>query len=111
MAPAVALVAVIAGIVLVAGAGGRAEFGWFAYAPLSNETFISDDLVFLGPRIKAGLALMLLGLLLLAFWSGYRTGRSGEQKAPVRAFGARSNGVQKRKRAPKSFWDAYVSLI
>ena len=80
MAPAVALVAVIAGIVLVAGAGGRAEFGWFAYAPLSNETFISDDLVFLGPRIKAGLALMLLGLLLLAFWSGYRTGRSGEQK-------------------------------
>ncbi|WP_343319448.1 hypothetical protein AAFM46_02870 [Arthrobacter sp. TMP15] len=71
--PVLALAAVITGILLAMGASGSAEVGWFAYAPLSNEMVSSNALFFIGPRAKVGLASMALGLMLLAFWSGYRT--------------------------------------
>lgn len=49
--------------------------GWFAYAPLSNQPFSADGAAFITQGTQAGLALMGAGLLVLAFWAGYRVGR------------------------------------
>lgn len=57
---------------------GRSEqfsFGWFAYAPLSNETFSSESLLILGPLTQAGYVIAAVGLLVLAFWAGRRLRR------------------------------------
>ncbi|PYI68226.1 hypothetical protein CVV68_07875 [Arthrobacter livingstonensis] len=72
--PGLALAAIAAGILMAAGAGGTGEFGWFAYAPLSGEAYVPSAVLFLGPRTYAGFASLVVGLLALAFWSGYRTG-------------------------------------
>ncbi|WP_230855060.1 hypothetical protein [Arthrobacter terrae] len=72
--PALGLAAVAAGVVMAASAGESRSFGWFAYAPLSNTTFSSAGLLYLGPWTKTGIALALIGSLVLAFWSGYRAG-------------------------------------
>ena len=71
--PVLALLAVTAGLVTALWTQSQANFGWFAYAPLSNETFSGGGLVHLGVGTKVGVALVATGLLVLAFWSGYRT--------------------------------------
>jgi hypothetical protein len=59
----------------------RREIGWFAYAPLANQTFTSDQIVLMDSGARAGYVLLAAGLLTLAFWWGYRLGvrRQGSQ--------------------------------
>ncbi|MDQ0662833.1 uncharacterized protein YjeT (DUF2065 family) [Arthrobacter ulcerisalmonis] len=49
--------------------------GWFAHAPLSNKPFSANGAAFITQGTQIGLAVMVAGLLLLAFWVGYRLGR------------------------------------
>jgi heme/copper-type cytochrome/quinol oxidase subunit 1 len=49
--------------------------GWFAYAPLSNTSFSGNGIAFITQGTQIGLAIAVVGLLLLAFWAGYRIGR------------------------------------
>jgi len=51
--------------------------GWFAYAPLSNKPFVANGAAFVTQGTQIGLAVMVAGLLVLAFWAGYRLGRKG----------------------------------
>ena len=51
--------------------------GWFAYAPLSNKPFSANGAAFITQGTQAGLAIMGAGLLVLAFWAGYRVGVKG----------------------------------
>ena len=56
--------------------------GWFAYAPLSNKPFSVPGAAFITQGTQIGLAIMVAGLLVLAFWAGYAVGRrvsSGRQ--------------------------------
>lgn len=71
--PVLALAVVLAGC-LVAWLNRNASFS-FAYAQLSNRPFtgIGADLVTDGTQ--AGLAIAVAGLLVLAFWAGFRLGR------------------------------------
>ncbi|MGW9414715.1 hypothetical protein [Arthrobacter cupressi] len=76
VAPLLGLAAVIAGVVTaLAGRSEPASFGWFAYAPLSNETFSPAGIAFLGPITQTGYVIAAVGLLLLAFWAGRRLGQ------------------------------------
>ena len=72
--PAVGLVAVLVGCI-VAWSNANATFGWFAYAPLSNEPFTGNGLTFVTQGTQIGLAVAVIGLLVLAFWAGFRIGR------------------------------------
>jgi heme/copper-type cytochrome/quinol oxidase subunit 1 len=69
------LVAVLVGC-LVAWSNANASIGWFAYAPLSNELFTGNGVVLVRQGTQIGLALAVTGLLVLAFWAGYRIGRN-----------------------------------
>ncbi|WP_245413269.1 hypothetical protein [Arthrobacter celericrescens] len=70
------LAVVIAGVVTaLAGKSQPVSFGWFAYAPLANETFSPPGIAFLGPMTQAGLVTVVVGLLVLAFWAGHRLGK------------------------------------
>jgi heme/copper-type cytochrome/quinol oxidase subunit 1 len=53
----------------------REFVGWFAYAPLSNTPFTANGAAFITQGTQLGLAIAVVGLLLLAFWTGYRVGR------------------------------------
>jgi heme/copper-type cytochrome/quinol oxidase subunit 1 len=55
----------------------RDYVGWFAYAPLSNTPFSGNGIAFISQGTQIGLAIAVVGLLLLAFWAGYRIGRRG----------------------------------
>lgn len=69
----VPLVAVASGVIgILVVRSPRQDVGWFAYAPLANEPFSSNNLVFMDGTARLGYALILAGLLLLAFWAGYR---------------------------------------
>ncbi|MCV9993706.1 hypothetical protein OIU93_05245 [Paeniglutamicibacter sp. ZC-3] len=71
----VALLALVAGIAtLVAGSGQVAEFGWFAYAPLSEGAF-APGMVFLGPQQITGWLLVALAACAAAFCAGLAMGR------------------------------------
>lgn len=71
--PVVGLVAVIAGLIV---AWLNRDFtGWFAYAPLSNTRFTAYGAAFITQGTQLGLALAVVGLLVLAFWAGFRLGR------------------------------------
>jgi heme/copper-type cytochrome/quinol oxidase subunit 1 len=48
--------------------------GWFAYAPLSNRPFTANNAALITQGTQLGLAIAVVGLLLLTFWAGYRTG-------------------------------------
>ena len=72
--PLLGLIAVIVGCVL-AWNGLNETMGWFAYAPLSNQTFAGDGLTYVGAGVRNGLSLAVTGLLVLAFWAGFVTGR------------------------------------
>lgn len=71
--PVVGLVAVLVGC-LVAWSNANATIGWFAYAPLSNDLFTGNGMAFVTEGTQIGLAIA-TGLLVLAFWAGYRIGR------------------------------------
>lgn len=77
--PVVGLVAVLVGC-LVAWSNANATIGWFAYAPLSNQLFTGDGMAFVSQGTQTGLAVAVTGLLVLAFWAGYRIGRRASPK-------------------------------
>lgn len=77
--PVVGLVAVLVGC-LVAWSNTTASFGWFAYAPLSNQLFAGSGMAFVSQGMQVGLAVAVAGLLVLAFWAGYRIGRKANPK-------------------------------
>ena len=72
--PIAGLVILIVGCT-VAWLNRNTYIGWFAYAPLSNQPFSGTGMAFLSPGTQAGLAIAVVGLLLLAFWAGYNIGR------------------------------------
>jgi len=67
------IAAVLAGVLIAYL--NRDFTGWFAYAPLSNKPFTANGAAFITQGTQIGLAVMVAGLLLLAFWAGYRLGR------------------------------------
>ena len=73
--PGVGLVAVLVGC-LVAWSNANASIGWFAYAPLSNQVFLGNGVAFVSQGTQIGLAIAVTGLLVLAFWAGYKLGRN-----------------------------------
>lgn len=77
--PVVGLVAVLVGC-FVAWSNANASIGWFAYAPLSNQTFSGSGMVFLSQGTQIGLVVAVTGLLVLAFWAGLRIGRRASAK-------------------------------
>lgn len=64
----------LAGLVLVL-LPSTETYGWFAYAPLSQQYFMPDGLVFLGARARTGIGLIVVALLGTAFWAGFWLGR------------------------------------
>ncbi|HSN36116.1 MAG TPA: hypothetical protein VLT34_07180, partial [Arthrobacter sp.] len=74
-APLLAVALLVAGGVLLSLPVRQENFGWFAYAPLSQQTFAGQGLLVMDAEKWAGVGLLGAGLLMLAFWSGYRTGR------------------------------------
>ncbi|MHA7298923.1 hypothetical protein [Pseudarthrobacter sp. MDT3-1] len=72
LAPLLAAAAVATGLAAILAP--RQEIGWFAYAPLSNQTFTADTIVLMDSGARAGYLLIAMGLLTLAFWLGYRLG-------------------------------------
>ena len=71
----VGVVAAIAGIVIIAVNSQPQTFGWFAYAPLSGESFSPEGATFVPAPWLAGGALLALGLVVIAFWAGYALAR------------------------------------
>ncbi len=78
--PLVALTMLLAGLVLLSRPAPEEDFGWFAYAPVSARPVVLQALVFMGAEAWAGVALIGVGLLVLAFWSGYTTGRQIKER-------------------------------
>ncbi|UUL77131.1 hypothetical protein NG819_05985 [Pseudarthrobacter sp. Fe7] len=70
--PLLGLAAVLAGLLIAYL--NRDFTGWFAYAPLSNKPFTANGAAFITEGTQIGLAVMVAGLLVLAFWAGYRLG-------------------------------------
>ncbi|MDJ0319180.1 hypothetical protein [Pseudarthrobacter sp. PS3-L1] len=76
LVPAVALIAIGIGGFLMATE--TVSFGWFAYAPLSDTAFSPDSgLRIVGPQARAGLVVLIVGVVTLAFWGGFRLGLHG----------------------------------
>ncbi|MFF2244917.1 hypothetical protein ACFVTM_12145 [Arthrobacter sp. NPDC058130] len=73
--PLTAAAMLLAGLVLLAQPVSSEDFGWFAYAPLATRPVVPQGLMFMGAETWTGVAFIGVGLLVLAFWSGYRTGR------------------------------------
>jgi hypothetical protein len=80
--PIAALAVVLVGCFVAWSNSQNVSFGWFAYAPLSNEPFSGSGLAFVTPGTQAGLAIAVVGLLVLAFWAGYRTGTKASPREP-----------------------------
>jgi heme/copper-type cytochrome/quinol oxidase subunit 1 len=72
--PLAGLVTVVVGI-FVAWSNRNTSIGWFAYAPLSNQEFTGNGTAFVSQGTQIGLAVAVIGLLVLAFWAGLRIGR------------------------------------
>jgi heme/copper-type cytochrome/quinol oxidase subunit 1 len=75
VAPFIGLAAVLVGSIVAWNSSSNASFGWFAYAPLSNETFSGSGMAFVTQGTQVGLAVAVVGLLVLAFWAGHTIGR------------------------------------
>jgi heme/copper-type cytochrome/quinol oxidase subunit 1 len=73
-APLLAALLLLAGLILTSLPVRSRDVGWFAYAPISQQAFQLQGLVLIGPEAWTGIAMISLGLLILAFWSGYRVG-------------------------------------
>ncbi|OOB92128.1 hypothetical protein [Rathayibacter sp. VKM Ac-2630] len=72
--PALGALLLVAGVVVALIAPRETSFGWFAYAPLSTEVFTPDGTLLLRREWLVSAALFALGLVVLAFWTGIRTG-------------------------------------
>jgi heme/copper-type cytochrome/quinol oxidase subunit 1 len=69
---AVGIAAIVAGMVVYQFRPTPvASFGWVAYAPLSDSTFVP----FLGSAVWAAGLLVLIGFVLVAGWVGFAFGR------------------------------------
>ncbi|MEP6842042.1 MAG: hypothetical protein ABJA11_00890 [Pseudolysinimonas sp.] len=68
---ALGLIGMIVGAILLASRP-TASFGWTAYAPLSNTAFVPP---FATPSLYLGVALLAIGLVLVAGWIGFALGR------------------------------------
>ncbi|WP_411374412.1 hypothetical protein ACLH0K_15375 [Arthrobacter sp. MPF02] len=79
--PLLGVVAVLVGGMVAWTRSREISFGWFAYAPLSNEPFSGSGLVFLSPGTQVGLAIAVAGLLVLAFWAGLSIGRRNSKRS------------------------------
>ncbi|BCW72710.1 cbb3-type cytochrome c oxidase subunit I [Arthrobacter sp. NicSoilB8] len=79
-APLVAAAMLLAGLIFLSQPVPPEDFGWFAYAPLASPPVILHGLIFMGAEAWAGVALIGVGLLTLAFWTGYRTGRQARNR-------------------------------
>lgn len=84
--PLVALALMLAGVVLLSVPVRQESFGWFAYAPLSQQTFVPQGMLIMDREKWTGVVLTGVGLLVLAFWSGFRAGR----RTPRRGHGQTS---------------------
>jgi heme/copper-type cytochrome/quinol oxidase subunit 1 len=72
----VAALAVVAGAVtLGVGLTQPAASGWFAYAPLSGESFVPAGVHLVSTAALVSAAVLVVGLVALAFWWGIRIGR------------------------------------
>ncbi len=71
--PLLAVAVVLVGC-LIAWLNRNASFS-FAYAPNSNRPFIGIGADLITEGTQAGLAIAVAGLLVLAFWAGFRMGR------------------------------------
>jgi len=59
---------------------GPPSFGWFAYQPLADATFVpSGSAVILSRVAVAGSVIFAIGLLALAFLAGRAAGRNSRQ--------------------------------
>jgi len=69
------LAASVVGVVVLVVASARpVSFGWFAYAPLSDTTFTADGVHVFSTATLVGAVVLVVGLLVLAAWLGYRRG-------------------------------------
>jgi hypothetical protein len=75
LVPALAASAVVAGAAFVLAP--REQTAWFSFVVDSEQTFVSDQIVLMDVGARAGYLLMAVGLLVLAFWLGYRLGVQG----------------------------------
>jgi len=73
--PLIGLAAVLVGCIVAWSSNANASFGWFAYAPLSNEKFSGSGIAFVTEGTQIGLAVAVVGLLVLAFWAGHTIGK------------------------------------
>ncbi|WP_024818033.1 hypothetical protein [Arthrobacter sp. 31Y] len=73
--PLLGLIAVIVGVIVAWNNQQTTSFGWFAYAPLSDTVFMGNGMTMVSQGTQIGLAVTVLGLLVLAFWAGLRIGR------------------------------------
>lgn len=71
--PLVGVIGVLVGCIVVVNS--PATFGWFSYAPLSNERFMGNGVTMVSQGQQIGWAVAVAGLLVLAFWAGYRLGK------------------------------------
>ncbi|KQO47678.1 hypothetical protein ASG28_09515 [Frigoribacterium sp. Leaf415] len=69
------MVVLVVGVVVLAIAGAQpVSFGWFAYAPLSDTTFTAEGVHVFSTASLVGAVIVVIGLLVLAAWLGYRRG-------------------------------------
>ena len=79
-APLLGAVMLAAGAVFLSLPVRQEEFGWFAYAPLSEQTIALPGLLVMNAERWAGVVLVGLGLLTLAFWSGVLAGTHSHRR-------------------------------
>lgn len=79
--PVVGALAVLVGCFIAWSNANTETVGWFAYAPLSNEVFTGNGVALVSQGTQIGLAVAVAGLLVLAFWAGYRIGRRANPKS------------------------------
>ena len=71
----VGVAALAVGIVVLALAAAQpVSFGWFAYAPLSETTFTVQGVHVFSTASLVGAVIVVISLLVLAAWFGYRQG-------------------------------------
>ncbi|MBF4633020.1 hypothetical protein ITJ38_01230 [Agreia pratensis] len=67
----VAIAAVVGGVATaLLSASQPTSYGWFAYAPLSGETFSPNIAFAMSPQTAVALVVAVFGLVAAAFWAG-----------------------------------------
>ena len=70
----IGIVVTLAGTILMLMSEGTASFGWFAYAPLSEDSY-APFLPFFTVQEKIGLGTGIIGITILVFCGGWAFGR------------------------------------